>query len=132
MEAPNESWIVQLATWMKRRVEYWVRDFQIKLNGMLTVANLNVLPLGEYSILLGMDWMYLHQTKVYFFDNTIEFLDEVGEHRLLHGKLKPTLVRLISVVQSKRSCKKGCLLFIVQIPAVLKLNTMLRMITMIS
>ena len=28
------------------------------------IAELTVLPLGSYNMLLGMDWLYLHRTKM--------------------------------------------------------------------
>ena len=59
----TESWLVQLATGTKKRVDHWVRDFVFKLNGMPKSTNLNVLPLVLYNMIVGMDWMYLHKTK---------------------------------------------------------------------
>eukprot|EP00253_Pinus_taeda_P027610 PITA_27610 len=114
-EAHDESCLVQLATWRKRRVEYWVKACPIELNGMPTVADINVPPLGAYSILLGLDWLYAHQTKVDCFEKIIEWLNDAGEHKVLRGKLKPTFVRLITTMQAKRICRKGCLLFVVHI-----------------
>ena len=64
---------------MKKRVHHWVRDCAFELNGMPTLAHLNVLPLGSYSMLLGMDCIYLHMTKVNCYDKAIECLDDNGE-----------------------------------------------------
>ena len=53
-EVHAKSWLVQLATSTKKSVHHWVRDCAFELNGMLTVAHFNVLPLGSYNIILGM------------------------------------------------------------------------------
>ena len=53
----NKSWLVQLSTRTKRKLSEFVIDFPTWLNGILTKENLNVLPLGSYDSLVGMDWM---------------------------------------------------------------------------
>lgn len=46
---------MQLATGTKKKVHNWVRDFAFDLNGMPTIEHLNVLSLGSYNMMLGMD-----------------------------------------------------------------------------
>jgi len=82
---------------------------------MPTLMRVNVLPLGSYSILLDMDWLYLHRTRVDCYDKIIECLDDNGEKRKLQGKTKPTSVRMITVMQAKHNHRKGCILFVVHI-----------------
>ena len=72
----ENSWLVQLATSTKKIVHLWVRACAFELNGMRTSTHLNVLPLGAYSMLLGMEWLYIHRTKVDCYDKAIEFLDD--------------------------------------------------------
>ncbi len=50
--------------------------FPTELNMMPIVENLNVIPLGVYSMLLGMDWRYAHRTKFHYFEKLIKCLDE--------------------------------------------------------
>jgi len=50
---------------------------------MATLAHLNVIPLGSYSMILHMDWLYLHRTKVYCYEKAIECLDDDEENRVL-------------------------------------------------
>lgn len=109
-----------------------MKAFPIKVNGMPIVPSINVLPLGEYSIFLGMDWLYAHQTKVDYFENIVECLDEARNPRLLCGKLKPTSLRLILSMKAKRSHKKDAFYFPYKYPIALKLIIVLRIKTMIS
>jgi len=115
MELHAESWLVQLATGTKKRVHHWVRACAFDLNCMPTTTHLNGLSLGSYNVLLGMGWLYLHRTKVGCYDKAIECVDENGEPRVLQGKKKATLVRLVTVMQAKRSRRKGCKLFKIHI-----------------
>lgn len=82
---------------------------------MPTVAHLNVLPLGSYSMLSGMDSLYLRRTKVDYFDKAIECVDDSGEKRTLQGKKNPTSMRMVTVMQVKHSCRKRCVMFAVHI-----------------
>lgn len=62
-------------------------------------------------------WEYIGcmRIKVDCFEKPMEGLAEFEERRILRGKLKPTPVRLIIVMQAKRSCRKGFLLLLIQI-----------------
>ena len=75
---------------MKRRVNHWVKSCAFQLNGMPTRTHLNVLPLGAYKILLGMDLMFIHMTKVDYYAKAIEFIDDDGENIILEVKKNPT------------------------------------------
>jgi len=76
-----EAWLVQLATCIKKRVHHWVRACACDLSGIPTATHLKVL-------LLGMDWLYIHRTKVECYDKSIECVDDNGEPRVLQAKNK--------------------------------------------
>ena len=82
---------------------------------MPALAHLNLLPLGSYNMLLGMDWLYIHRTKLDFYDKAIKLLDDDGERRILQGNKKPASVRMVTSMQAKCSSKKWCVLFSVYI-----------------
>jgi predicted aspartyl protease len=52
--------LVQLATGTKRRIHDMVKSCSISLNGVNTSIDLNIIPLGSYDILIGMDWLDKH------------------------------------------------------------------------
>jgi len=82
---------------------------------MSTPKHLNVLPLGSYSMLLGMVLLCLHRNKLYCYDKAIETLDDSGEPRVLQGKKKATSIRMVTIAQENHSQRKGCVLFAVHI-----------------
>ena len=51
----DKPWLVQLATVMKQKVSKIVKECEANLNGVPMKVNLNILPLGSYDILIGMD-----------------------------------------------------------------------------
>ena len=52
----KKLWLVQLATGTKRNVSEVVEKCPLEMDGLVTYADLNFLPLGCYDILIGMDW----------------------------------------------------------------------------
>jgi hypothetical protein len=56
----EKSWLVQLATGTKRKVTELVKSCSVDMKGMSTKAELNILPLGSYDCLIGMDWLDQH------------------------------------------------------------------------
>jgi hypothetical protein len=53
----EKSWLVQLATGTKRKVIELVKSCSVDMKGMSTKDELNILPLGSYDCLIGMDWL---------------------------------------------------------------------------
>ena len=88
----------------KKTFNHWVRSCAFELSGIPTTTHLNLLSLGAYNILLDMDWLYLHKTKVNFYEKEIECLDDVGEKNVLWGKQNKTSMRLITKMQAKCKC----------------------------
>jgi hypothetical protein len=50
-----KSWLVQVATETKRKVTEVIPTCQYVISEFTTQANLNILPLGSYELLIGMD-----------------------------------------------------------------------------
>ena len=51
----KKSWLVQLATETKRKVVNYVENCDLLMSQFKTQVKLNVLPLGSYDVLIGMD-----------------------------------------------------------------------------
>lgn len=64
-------------------------------------------------MLLGIDQLHLHDTKVDCYEKAIDFLDDNGENRILQGKKKPTLLRMVTSMHAKYNCRKGCVIFVI-------------------
>jgi predicted aspartyl protease len=51
----KKSWLVQLAMGAKRKINEFVTDCQIDINGINTKVDVNMIPLGSCDCLIGMD-----------------------------------------------------------------------------
>jgi hypothetical protein len=107
----GKSWLVQLATGTKRKVTKLIKSFPVDMNGLSTRAELNVLPLGSYDCLIGMDWLDQHHAILDCRNKAFTCLDEEGNQRTVQGIPRVVVVREISTMQVKKCYRKGCQLF---------------------
>jgi hypothetical protein len=107
----EKSSLVQLATGTKRRINEMVRGCSISLNRVNTNVDLNIIPLGSYDILIGMDWLDKHHDVLDCHNKTFTCLDEEGKQSTVKGVPRPISIRDISSLQLKRCFRKGCQLY---------------------
>jgi hypothetical protein len=74
----GKSWLVQMATGARRKFNEMVKSCLIDMNGLNTRAYLNILPLGSYDCLIGMDWLDSHHSLLDFHNKAFTCLDEEG------------------------------------------------------
>jgi hypothetical protein len=84
------------------------------MEGFQTQVDSNVLPLGFYEVLLGLDWLATHKAKLNFYEKTLECEDEEGNMRIFQSIRKLVSVRQISALQLKKFSRKGCPLYVIQ------------------
>jgi hypothetical protein len=85
------------------------------MSGLPIQANLNILPLGLYDLLIVMEWLDSHKTKLEYYGKTLESENEEGSRVTLQGIQNPVSVRQISTLQVKKYCRKGCPLYEIQL-----------------
>jgi hypothetical protein len=71
-------WLVHLAIGTKRKVAEVIPSCQFIMDGLPTQATLNILSLGSYDLLIGMDWLATYKTKFDFYHKTLECENEEG------------------------------------------------------
>ena len=79
----RRSWLVQLATGTKKKINEVIIKCPLVMDGLVTYADLNGLPLGSYDILIGMDWLEAHKIKLDCYNKTFECIDEKGNLRVV-------------------------------------------------
>ena len=80
-----------------------------------TVVKLDVLPLGSYDLLIGMDWLEQHRVILNCYDKTFTCLNSDGKPVSVKGIPRKTTIRKISALQLKRAVRKGCKAYAVTI-----------------
>ena len=78
-----------------------------------TYVKINVLPLGSYDMLIGMDWLEQHKVVLNYFDKTFTCINNDGETVNVKGIARKTVARQIFDLQLKRVVQKGCKAFAV-------------------
>jgi hypothetical protein len=81
------------------------------MNRLSTRAELNILPLGSYDCLIGMDWLDQHHAILDCRNKAFTCLDEEGNQRTVQGIPRAITVREISTMQLKKCYRKRCQLF---------------------
>ena len=88
-----KSWLVQLAIDAKRKVISFVNDCIVNMAQFETSIKLNVLPLGSYDMLIGMDWLEQHRVVLNCFDKNFTFVNNGGETVNIRGIPSKTTIR---------------------------------------
>jgi hypothetical protein len=104
--------MVQLATRDKRNISEMIKVCTMNLNGLNTNVELNIILLGSYDCLIGMDWLDQHVLDYY--KKSFTCLDEEGNLMTIQGIPRAVTSREISSLQPKKSCRKGCQFFVMQ------------------
>jgi len=107
----GKYWLVQLAIGAKRKVIEMVKSCLMDMNGLSMRDELNILPLGSYDYLIGMDWFNQHHAILYCCNKEVTCLDEEGNQRIVQGIPREVFVKEISTMQLKKCYGKGCQLF---------------------
>jgi hypothetical protein len=116
----EKSLLVQLAIGTKRKVTKLVKSYSMDMKGMSTKNELNILPLGSYDCLIGMDWLDQNHALLDFRNKRFTCLDEEGNQVTIQGIPRVVAVREISGMQLKKCYRKGYQLFAARLEEVFK------------
>ena len=72
---------MQLAIGAKKKVVELLKSCLVDMNGLSTRAELNILPLGSYDCLIGMDWLDQNHALLDYHNKEFTCLDEEGKLR---------------------------------------------------
>jgi hypothetical protein len=107
----EKSWLVQLATGTKSNITEIVKSCSMDMKGLSTKVELNILPLGSYDCLIGMERLDQHHALLDYHNKRFTCLDEEGNRKIVQGIPRSVVVREISAMQLKKCYGKGCQLF---------------------
>jgi hypothetical protein len=90
----GKYWLVQLATRAKRKINEMVKACPMDMNGLNTRVVLNIITLGSYECLIGMDWLDQQHVIIGCYNKTFTFLDEEGNLRTVQR-----IPRVVTVIE---------------------------------
>jgi hypothetical protein len=108
----GKYWFLLLAIGAKRKVNEMDKLCLMDMNGLNTRADLNILPLGSYDCVIGMDWLDQHHAILECHNKAFTCLDEEQNLRKVQGIPRAMIIREISSLQLKKCYKKGCQIFV--------------------
>ena len=84
-------------------------------NDLDTSVNLNILPLGSYNILIGMDWLESHKVVIDYLHKIFSSVDEEDKYHTMKEIYRHLSTRQILALQRKKCIRKGCQLYGIKI-----------------
>eukprot|EP00253_Pinus_taeda_P007271 PITA_07271 len=111
----KNPWLVQLATGAKPKVTSKINNCSFTIADQPITADLNILPLGSYDILIGMDWLEKHWSLVDCKTKIIYYRDQQGNNKEMQGIKRPVQVRPITANQLVKCIRKGCQVYAIQV-----------------
>jgi hypothetical protein len=90
--------LVQLATRAKKKVNEMVKSCPMDMNGLNVRVDLNILPLGSYDYLIGMDWLDQHHAILDYHNKEFTCLDEEGNLKTVQRIPKVVSIKEISAL----------------------------------
>jgi hypothetical protein len=110
-----KSWLVQLATGTKRKVIDYISYFEFNLDGQTIRTDMNILQLGSYDMIIGMDWLERHKAILNCYTKILSYKDDSNITKTAQGIPKLVSVRQISAMQLKKCVRKGCQVYAIQV-----------------
>ena len=85
------------------------------MNAFITHDDLNILPLGSYELLIGMDFLKKNIVMLNCFDKTFTCIYDTRNTIKVKGILRKVTIREIYALQMKRYVCKGPKVFFVYV-----------------
>jgi len=79
------------------------------------MANLNILPLGSYDMIIWMDWLEQHKAVLDCYTKVLIYKDNLGTTRTTQGIPKLVSVRQVLAMQLKKCIRKGSQVYAIQV-----------------
>jgi hypothetical protein len=97
-----KSSLVQLEKGTKRKVTDFIPECELNIDGQSTKLDLNILPLGSYNLIIGLDWLEKHKVILNCYEKSLIYRDGKKTIRTIQEIKKLILVRQILTMQFKK------------------------------
>jgi hypothetical protein len=113
----DEFSFIEMALGAKQKVGGKVTGCILNLGEFVTRANLYVMILGSYDVMIGMDWLEAHEAILNCKTKRLSLVDDEGPRHVIVGWNQGVSLRFISSLQLRKSMHKWCKIY-----AILALN----------
>ncbi|XP_076905064.1 uncharacterized protein LOC143560706 [Bidens hawaiensis] len=102
-----------MADGSQREIVDIIKNCTISLNGHTIPIDLMPMELGEFDIVIGMDWLDLYQAKIICDKNIVRLRLRDGKRILVSGDQTDKIKKnIITVMQAHKFLRKGCIAFL--------------------
>ncbi|XP_070015795.1 uncharacterized protein [Nicotiana sylvestris] len=108
-ELLNDPFLVATPIGESLLAEYVYRAYQIRVEGRDTLADLIVLDMIDFDMLMGMDWLSSCYAIVDCHAKIVKFEIPNEPNFILRGSQVPETCKIVSFMKAQRLLKKGCL-----------------------
>ena len=98
---------VEMASGIKKVIGPSVDQCQVNLGVCMTKLNTHVIELGTYDIIIGMEWVEVHQALVDYLKKKVIFLDDEGRRINIFGIERAVSLQFISMMKVKYCLRQG-------------------------
>jgi len=96
-----------MASRKKQTVVLLVKNCIMNIGGMVTKVKLYSTTLGAYDVIIGKDWLELHQEHVHYFKKKVYCNDDFGEPVIIKGLKWYISLRFTSTAKVKKFMREG-------------------------
>jgi hypothetical protein len=109
----DEFRFVEMASGAKHKVGGKVIGCTLNLGDFVTRANLYIMILGSYDVIIGMDWLESHEVILNCKMKWWSLVDDEGQRHVIVGRNQGVSLRFISSLQLRKSMCKGCKIHVI-------------------
>jgi hypothetical protein len=109
----DEFIFVEMASGAKQKVGGKVTGCTLNLGEFVTRANLYVMILGSYDVVISMDWLESHEAILNCKMKWLSLVDDEGQRCVIVGRNQGVSLRFISSLQLWKSMCKGCKIYVI-------------------
>jgi hypothetical protein len=113
----DEFSFVEMASGAKQKVGGKVMGCALNVGEFFMRVNLYVTILGYYDVVIGMDWLEMHEAILNCKMKRLSLVDDEGQRWVIVGWNQGVSLRFVSSLQLRKSMRKGCKIY-----AILALN----------
>ncbi|XP_075483746.1 uncharacterized protein LOC142523897 [Primulina tabacum] len=92
-----------------------IKDVELKLQKNVVQADLIVLPMPEFDIILGMDWLTLNGNTIDFQRRLVSIRPPNGKAFIFEAEQNNKMSHIISCIREKKLIQRGCQGFLASI-----------------
>jgi hypothetical protein len=109
----DEFSFVEMASGAKQKFGGKVTGCSLNLGEFVTRANLYVMILGYYDVVISMDWLESHEVILNYKTKWLSLVDDEGQRHVIIGQNQGVSLRFISSLQLRKSMCKGCNIYVI-------------------